>query len=181
MIRLSHSQRHLISGSIALTLILSGCKNHDKAVAEGPVRVNIEVAGSNGISNQGSTYSGTVEASEESTVSFSVPGTITKVYVEEGQKVSKGQILAQIKSESLVNSRNIAQAELEEARDAYQRLKNLHDADALPDVKWVEIQAKLKQAENAAALADLSLTQLTLPPPKNEYSSLIAQSNKKKR
>ena len=136
MKRLSHYQRIILSGSLALTVILSGCKNHDKATEEGPVRVNVEVVGNKATADGGLIYSGTVEASEESTVSFSVPGTITKVYVEEGQKVSKGQVIANIKSESLVNSRNIAQAELEEARDAYQRLKKLHDADALPDIKW---------------------------------------------
>lgn len=171
MIRLNHSQITILSGTIALTAILSGCKNHDKATAEGPVRVNVEVVGNRSATNDSRSYSGTVEASEESTVSFSVPGTITKVYVEEGQKVSKGQLLAQVKSESLVNSRNIAQAELEEARDAYQRLKKLHDADALPDIKWVEIQSKLKQAENAAALADRAVTDASIHAPISGYVS----------
>lgn len=171
MINISHMQRNLLSGVIVLTVILQGCKNHDKATVAAPVRVNVEVVGSNGATDVRQDYSGTVEASEESTVSFSVPGTITKVYVEEGQKVSKGQILAQIKSESLVNTRNIAQAELEEARDAYQRLKKLHDADALPDIKWVEIQSKLKQAENAAALADRAVTDAYIHAPISGYVS----------
>lgn len=171
MIRLSHTQTTMLSGAIAMTVILTGCKNHDKATEEGPVRVNIEVVGHRQTSDGGASYSGTVGASEESTVSFSVPGTITKVYVEEGQKVSKGQIIAHIKSESLVNSRNIAQAELDEARDAYQRLKKLHDADALPDIKWVEIQSKLKQAENAAALADRAVADASIHAPISGYVS----------
>ena len=171
MIRLSHSKRALLSGTIAVTVILSGCKNHDKATDAGPVRVNVEVVGKKATADGNQIFSGTVEASEESTVSFSVPGTITKVYVEEGQKVAKGQVIAHIKSESLVNSRNIAQAELEEARDAYQRLKKLHDADALPDVKWVEIQSKLKQAENAAALADRAVADASIHAPISGYVS----------
>lgn len=171
MIRLSHSQRNMVSATIALTAILTGCKNHDKPTTEEPVRVNVEVVGNNGKEIDSKNYSGTVEASEESTVSFSVPGTITKVYVEEGQKVSKGQLIAHVKSESLVNSRNIAQAELEEARDAYQRLKKLHDADALPDIKWVEIQSKLKQAENAAALADRAVEDASIHSPISGYVS----------
>ena len=171
MIRLSHSKRTLLSGTIAITVILSGCNNHDKATEAAPVRVNVEVVGKKATPDGNRIFSGTVEASEESTVSFSVPGTITKVYVEEGQKVSKGQIIAHIKSESLVNSRNIAQAELEEARDAYQRLKKLHDADALPDIKWVEIQSKLKQAENAAALADRAVADASIHAPISGYVS----------
>lgn len=171
MIRFSHSQRIMVSATIVLTATLTGCKNHNKPTEENPVRVNVEVIGNNESFANRQIYSGTVGASEESTVSFSVPGTITKVYVEEGQKVSKGQLVAQVKSESLVNSRNIAQAELEEARDAYQRLKKLHDADALPDIKWVEIQSKLKQAENAAALAVRAVGDASIHSPISGYVS----------
>lgn len=161
----------LLTGISSLTIVLSGCSNHEKATPAGPVRVNVEVAGTSNGANNGESYSGTVETADASTVSFSVPGTITKIYVEEGQKVSKGQLIAQIKSENLVNSRNIAQAELEEARDAYQRLKKLHDANALPDIKWVEIQAKLKQAENAAALADRAVGDAAIHAPISGYVS----------
>ena len=100
-----------------------------------------------------------------------MPGTITKIFVDEGQRVGKGQILAKVKSESLQNASNIANAELEEARDAYHRLKRLHDADALPDIKWVEVQSKLKQAENAAELANRAVSDATLTSPLSGYVS----------
>lgn len=169
MKRFSYLSGMLLPGVIGLTCILSGCNKHEQAVAEGPVRVDVKVIGTTDTKYAGQNYSGTVEAADASTVSFSVPGTITKIYVKEGQKIAKGQLIAQIKSESLTNSRNIAQAELEEARDAYQRLKKLHDANALPDIKWVEIQAKLKQAENAAALADRAVNDASIYSPINGY------------
>lgn len=171
MTRFSYLSGVLVSGFVGLSGFLTGCANHDKAVEAGPIRVDVVVAGSAANSVGGNSFSGTVESADASTVSFSVPGTITKVYVEEGQKVTKGQLLAQVKSESLVNSRNIAQAELEEARDAYQRLKKLHDANALPDIKWVEIQSKLKQAENAAALADRAVGDASVYSPISGYVS----------
>lgn len=161
-----------LSGMIGLTAVFSGCTNHDKAVVSGPVRVDVEVAGgTSGRYTPGKTYSGTIESADESVVSFSVPGTISKIYVEEGQKVAKGQLLAKVKSESLINSRNIAQATLEEARDAYARMKKLHDADALPDIRWVEIQSTLKQAENAAALADRAVEDASIHSPIAGYIS----------
>lgn len=171
MIYSDYLSKLLMSGISFLTIFLSSCNNHDKATTAGPVRVDVEIAGRENNTVIGENYSGTVESADASTVSFSVPGTITKIYVEEGQKVSKGQLIAQIKSENLINSRNIAQAELEEARDAYQRLKKLHDADALPDIKWVEIQAKLKQAENAADLADRAVGDASLHAPISGYVS----------
>lgn len=171
MFRSNYLSKSVLPGLLGLLVVLSGCSRHDKPVAEGPVRVDVKVVSGDGSVNPGHQYSGTVESADASTVSFSVPGTITKLYVTDGQKVSKGQILAQVKSESLINSRNITQAQLEEARDAYQRLKKLHDADALPDIKWVEIQAKLKQAENAAALADRAVADASIYSPMNGYVS----------
>lgn len=171
MRRFSYLSGLFLSGTACLTVVLSACSHHDKPVVQPPVRVEVKVAGASSASASAQTYSGTVESADASSVSFSVPGTITKIYVEEGQKVTKGQLLAQVKSESLINSRNIAQAELEEARDAYQRLKKLHDADALPDIKWVEIQSKLKQAENAAALADRAVGDASLRSPISGYVS----------
>ncbi len=98
-------------------------------------------------------------------VSFSVPGRITDIYVSEGQRVAKGQVLARVSADNYVNAGNIADAELAEARDAYARLKKLHDADALPDIKWVEVQNKLKQAENAAHISNRAVADATLHAP----------------
>lgn len=98
-------------------------------------------------------YSGTVESGDGADMSFTVGGTINHIYVSEGQKVRKGQLLASLDGSSIESADKIAQATLAEARDAYARLKKLHDANALPDIKWVEVQSKLKQAENAAAIA----------------------------
>lgn len=169
MKRFSYLSWMLLPGVIGLACFLSGCSNQEKAVAEGPVRVDVKVIGTAGTGNESQNYSGTVEAADASTVSFSVPGTITKIYVKEGQQIAKGQLIAKIKSESLTNSRNIAQAELEQARDTYQRLKKLHDANALPDIKWVEIQSKLKQAQNAAALADRAVNDASIYSPISGY------------
>ncbi|MDE6394105.1 MAG: biotin/lipoyl-binding protein, partial [Duncaniella sp.] len=72
--------------------ILTGCSSREKAVTAGPVRVDVDVVGTAGQTVSGKNYSGTVESADASTVSFSVPGTITKVYVKEGQKVAKGQL-----------------------------------------------------------------------------------------
>jgi len=149
---------------LALPFILPGCSHVEKAKVEQPVRVSVLPVnpGSYDLPN---TFSGTVETAETATVSFSVPGTITDVYVKEGQHVRKGQTLARVKSANYVNSGNIADAELAEARDAYARLKKLHDANALPDIKWVEIQNKLKQAENAAEIAHRAVGDATLKAP----------------
>lgn len=125
----------------------------EKITPAPPVKVEVMAVSPSDVSDS-RTYSGTVESGDGSEVSFSVAGTIKNIYVSPGQKVTRGQLLADLNSESLTNAANIAQATLDEARDAYARLQKLHDANALPDIKWAEMQSKLKQAENAAAMAN---------------------------
>lgn len=169
------SRFSVLTPSIAAMLLacmgLGGCNKSDKATVMSPLRVKVEVIGNNTSQLSDKTYSGTVESAEASTVSFSVPGTIKKIYVDVGQKINKGQLLATVKSESLVNAGNIAQAELAQAQDAYRRLKKLHDANALPDIKWVEVQQKLKQAENAAAIANRTVHDASIYSPISGYVS----------
>ena len=129
-----------------------------------PVKVKIMTITGNKEDNSRE-YSGTVTSSESTTVSFSVAGTITELYAKEGQKVSKGQLLGKVRNGEYLNAYNIANAELAEAQDGYNRLKKLHDANALPDVKWVEIQQKLKQAQNAAEMAQRTLNDAELHSP----------------
>lgn len=111
------------------------------------------------------TYSGTVSSASTTTVSFSISGTITALYAKEGQNVSKGQLLGIVRDADYVNALNIAEAQLAEAQDGYERLKKLHDANALPDVKWVEMQQKLKQAQNAVEISQRAVEDARLYSP----------------
>src|SRR5579864_5076294 len=65
--------------------------------------------------------SGSVEGSETADVAFQVGGRVTKVLVEEGQHVSKGQLLAEIEPTDYRNAFNAATAQKEAAQAAEQR------------------------------------------------------------
>lgn len=140
-------------GAVVMAACMSSCGfKKEKVTAAPPVKVTVEAVGSSeaGLSR---TYSGTIESGNEADMSFPVGGTIKKIYVNVGQKVTKGQVLAELDASDLIHANNIAQATLSEAQDAYNRMKKLHDANALPDIQWVDVQAKLKQAQNAAAIS----------------------------
>lgn len=150
---------------IPVFLLAFGCnKKDDKPTLAPPVRVTVQTI-DDVSSAPNRQYSGTVTSAETTTVSFAVSGTISSLKASEGQKVTKGQLLGQIKSGDYQNAYNIAQAQLAEARDGYDRLKKLHDAKALPDVKWVEMEQKLKQAENVAEMAERTLHDANLYSP----------------
>ena len=155
----------LLTVSICICLLNSSCsKKKDSVTVAPPVKVKVMVVSENKECTI-TEFSGTVSSSETTTVSFAVPGTITELYGKEGEKVNKGQLLGKLRNGEYLNAYNIAEAQLAEAQDGYQRLKKLHDANALPDVKWVEMQQKLKQAQNAAEMAKRTLDDADLHSP----------------
>ena len=68
-------------------------------------------------------------------------------------------------SKSLIITAVTAVASLAQAQDGYERLRKLHDANALPEVKWVEMEQKLKEARNMAEMAKRTLDDATLYSP----------------
>lgn len=148
-------------------ILFQSCKGKDTKAEStmSPVRVSVLVAGENGDSSGMNLYSGTVSSSSTTLLSFPVAGTLKSLLVNEGDPVVKGKIVATLSAGDYENAVNIAAAQLAEARDAYDRFKKLHDANALPDIKWVEIQQKLKQAENAEEMARRTLSDATLRSP----------------
>ena len=75
MTRFSYLSLFLMSGCVGLPTVMAGCAKKEQATVAGPVRVNVEVVGTSSSTSPSQNYSGTVEAANSSTVSFSVPGT----------------------------------------------------------------------------------------------------------
>lgn len=144
--------------TLVLAAGLSSCGLKKEKIEEAPP-VKVAAMAVSGHSSAGErTYTGTVTSGDGAEVSFSIPGTIKAIYVAEGDHVEKGQLLAELKNESLVNAHNISQAALDEAQDAYNRFKQLHDANALADMKWVEVKNALKAAQNSEEVAARAVT-----------------------
>lgn len=147
---------------ILLLTLFAGCKKHDGNTAKQPVRVETEVV-TIGNSENGQTYVGVVEENEATAVSFTTMGVIKQMHVREGQMVSRGQLLAEIDASSSSSGVEIAHASTnqandmvkqaedtyKQAKDAYDRMKILHDNGSLPEIKWVEVETRLRQAETA--------------------------------
>lgn len=117
-------------------------------------------------------YSGTVEESTGTSLSFSVPGTVNKVYIKNGDRVAKGQIIASVDTTVIKSSYNAAKAALDQAQDAFNRLKLLHDEKSLADIKWVDIQSKLQQAKAMERMAEKNLRDCYLRAP---FSGVVAE------
>lgn len=155
---------------IILALTVCSCSRAPKPTKAPATRVKIEAVGT-ALYSTGKSYSGTIEESSGTMLSFSVAGTIRQMYVGVGARVAKGQLIASLDASNLHHSYEIAVAALNQAQDAYDRMKQLHDANALPDIKWVEVQNTLSQAQNVAAIAKKGLDDANLYAPVAGYVS----------
>ncbi len=110
-------------------------------------------------------YVGEVEAKTSTSIGFRVPGTVMRVYVSEGDRVAKGQLLAELDPEDMRNSYNMARATLNQAEDAMRRVSMMHTDQSISDIKYVEVQTKLEQARSmfTAAKKRLDDTKLYAP------------------
>lgn len=125
------------------------------------------------------TASGSVEGSETADVAFQVGGKVARVLVEEGQHVSKGQLMAEIEPTDYRNALNAATAqkeaamsveqkadaglrkqELEQARidydrsaDEYKRMKFLVDRKSLPPNDFQKIEAAYNASKERYEMA----------------------------
>ena len=156
---------------ILVASLIVGCKKKEEKIDKYPIRVETEAARF-GAGGNGMSYVGVVEESEATAVSFTTMGVIKRMLVNEGQMVTKGQLLAEIDATTPTSTVEIAQVsnvqaedmvkqaenKYAQAKDAYDRMKILHDNGSIPEIKWVEMETNLRQAETALSTARANVT-----------------------
>lgn len=146
---------HYIAVAVAAVLF-AACSSKKAEPQLTPISVTTEVATASS-DYLDKTYVGTIEANTSTPVSFTGIGTVTRVCVEEGQHVSKGQLIAELDDTQARNMLATAQAQMEQANDGLARMKQLHEAGSLPDVKWIEIQTQVSQAKSQLEMCKKNL------------------------
>jgi len=112
-------------------------------------------------------YSGSIEPFQTIPLTFQTTGTVLQVLVNAGDVVHKGQLLASVDKADAQSMYQIANAKYHQAKDAYNRLKDVHDNGSLPEIKWVEMETNLQQAKSSVALAKSSMEKCNLYAPQN--------------
>lgn len=148
------------------SLLFVSCQNEreQSTQAINPVKVKVMEV-SSGTVNPNHPYSGTVEEANSTPLSFSVMGTVNAVHIQLGDHVSKGQLLASVDPTSMQSSYDAAKATLAQAEDAYRRMKELHDKGSLAEIKWIEVQSQLQQAQAMEEVARKNLKDCNLYAP----------------
>ena len=141
-------------------------KLEDKTIST--VKVAVEKVTTSKSSSQ-LNYSGNVIPKITTPLSFLLPGTVITVKVDEGDWVTKGQVLAQLNTTSYKSAYRGTLATLKQAQDAYNRLKAVRDKGSLPEIRWQDVTAKLAQAKSANQIALQNLENSILKAPSNGY------------
>jgi RND family efflux transporter MFP subunit len=155
---------------IALLGVLAACQNgQEKDIRkEGENRIKVATKGVVLIKDNNELhYSGTIEPSQSVALMFKNTGTVENVFVEEGDFVKKGQPLATLNKTTSQNLYDASLASFEQAKDAHDRLKSVYEKGSLTEIKWVEMETKLKQAEAQMLIARSNMDDCTLLAPDN--------------
>ena len=137
----------------ALMLTLAACSPKKAEREKTPIRVVVEQVSAQAVTNDGTTYVGVVEENNATVVSYTSMGTISRIYVSEGQAVGSGQLIAELDDTQARNLLATSEAQSRMAEDALTRYKLLHDEGAMTEAQWVEVQSKVDQARSQLAIA----------------------------
>jgi RND family efflux transporter MFP subunit len=165
---------------LVAAMMLSACGKSDEAVEERlrPVRY---VTVSDASVFRDRSFSGTSKSSRESRLSFKVSGTIINVPVQIGQRLSAGNLIAEIDPASYVLQAQQAQASLVEAQANdrraaanYERTKGLYANDnaSLNDLESARAQAESAGAQVGSASKALEIARLNI-----SYTKLAADTD----
>lgn len=155
----------LISLAI-VAVFLHGCHNSEQKSAGSTVGVKVQSVKETHDTVQ-NYYVGVVEESIAIPLSFLTSGTIELVMADEGTHVKKGQLLASLNSDNYRNALQLTAAKEKQAKDAYNRLSEVYKNGSLPEVKMVEMETGLEQANAAAQIATKNLADCKLYSPAN--------------
>lgn len=128
--------------------IVSGCDSDTASTsAPSPKPILVSIAAAQPASADGGVLAtGTVRAKRETALSFMTAGRIEAVLVEDGQPVSRGQLLARLDTTTVGAGAATAQAESTRAQAELRRMK------VLADKGWVT-RSRVESAEASAASA----------------------------
>lgn len=164
------TNKYLYIIGVLTALIIGGCTGNSgsKHGREATIHVKTMKVSSNS-HVIGKNYMGTVEEEDGANVSFGVIGNVVRVMVEEGQFVRKGQAMAEVDGQNVRSAHEISAATLNQAEDAYRRLKDLYDKGTLPEIKMVEMETALAKARAAEAISRKSVSEIVLRAPFDGY------------
>src|SRR5580698_5354483 len=174
-VRGADAMRRSLTTTLLITatclVISTGCQRAASAARAETDLIPIQVRTPAVVERQDSvTASGSVEGSETTDAAFQVSGKVARVFVEEGQHVNRGQLLAELEPTDYRNALDAANAQRQVAEALAQK------ADAGPRKQEVEeARIDLNRAEDEYKRMRFLVERKSLPP--NDFQKVEAAYN----
>jgi membrane fusion protein (multidrug efflux system) len=108
---------------------------------------------------------GVIEPWEKLSVLAKIHGTVVKVEVNEGETVTKGQVIARIDTDDFRIAVDSARATYELATAQHKRLASLFDEGIVPEAEIEKLEAQVKTSKSSLENAELMFTRCTITAP----------------
>ena len=109
---------------------------------------------------------GTVESLNDVQISAEVSGRIEEYFVEKGGQVKKGEPILKIEDSKLLQEKARLEAQTEQAREQYERLKTVFEQDSIgSEIDVINARSAYQQSKSAleSIKVDLANTRVTAP------------------
>ena len=135
-------------GLIVSFLLLTSCQDTgtEQHIAQGPAPFPVIEIPSRTVTGYTS-YPVSIEGKVNSAVRAKIPGYITNVMVDAGEKVRKGQVLFRLETASLNQEAGAAKANVNAAQVEVDKLKPLVEKGIISNVQLETAKARLAQAQ----------------------------------
>ena len=179
--------RNIVIGSslIALSLSLTACSDADAVDSAANNEAVEEVVFAIPVETQNirtgditSTYDTTaiLEAREEAFVVARASGIIEEIFVEEGDYVEKGQVLAQLDKRRYELNLSKALADLNGIESELDKVNKVYSKKLISDDTYDKLKSQYESAKASVRLAELDLKETTITAPISGY---VASRNAK--
>lgn len=108
---------------------------------------------------------GTIDSDENIMVSPEMPGVITAIHVKEGDRVSRGTLLANMDASALSNTLEEVKTSLALATTAYEKQKRLWDQNIGSEIQYLQAKTQKESLENRikSIEAQIAMTRIKSP------------------
>lgn len=155
--------RKILSFFTIILILAAACQKRKVSDENQESAVNVLIARVCRIPVPGEiSLSGNIEGSKTVRLGFLVAGKIDFISASEGQMVSKGQLLSRLDPSSYNIAMELADIQVSQIQDEYNRLKIMHDSNSLSESDFSKIyyglqQARAQQKLHAKNLSDTRL------------------------
>ncbi len=163
----------MLSGTILISSLLTGC---DSAVSAEALTTTVRpvklITIGDSAFQKSRIFPAELAANQQADLAFRISGELVKLGLFEGQKVKKGQLLAQLDDRDAKNNLLNAEANYDLAELDYQRKEQLLNRKLISKAEFDRAKANLKSTKSAlnAAQDQLKYTRLTAP-----FSGIVAK------